>query len=108
MDGYYRAASIQVLTSDMEGLPMTLLEGKSHGLPLVAFDIMTGPSDIIDDGVNGCLIAPGDLDAMAQAIAQLMDDPALRQKYSKNAQMGMEKFDKNTILQYWEQLLKEV
>ena len=106
MDTYYRTASIQVLTSDMEGLPMTLLEGKSHRLPLVAFDIMTGPSDIIADGVNGCLIEPFNLDAMAQAIAQLMDDPTLRQNYSENAQIGMEKFSKNTILSSWEEILQ--
>lgn len=108
MDEYYRSAAIQVLTSDMEGLPMTLLEGKSHGLPLVAFDIMTGPSDIIDDGINGFLIAPFDLDAMAEKIAQLTDNPTLRQKYSENAKIGMEKFDKSNILQTWAQLLKEV
>ena len=108
MDTYYRSAAIQVLTSDMEGLPMTLLEGKSHGLPLVAFDIMTGPSDIIDSGVNGYLIEPFDLDAMAAKLAELMDNDTLRQTFSANAPMGMEKFSKSVILQTWEKLLKEV
>lgn len=108
MDEYYRTAAIQVLTSDMEGLPMTLLEGKGHSLPLVAFDIITGPSDIIDDGINGYLIEPFDLDTMAAKLAQLMDDDALRQTFSANAHIGMEKFDKHHILQAWQQLLKEV
>ena len=108
MDEYYRTAAIQVLTSDMEGLPMTLLEGKGHHLPLVAFDIMTGPSDIIDEGINGYLIEPFDLDAMAEKIAALMDNPTLRKNYSENSKIGMEKFSKPTILQSWENLLKEV
>ena len=55
-----------VMTSQMEGLPMVLLEAKSWGLPLVSFDIMTGPSDIIQDGINGYLIEEGNIDEMAE------------------------------------------
>ncbi len=107
MDAQYQKAAMLVLTSDMEGLPMTLLEGKGWGLPLLAFDIMTGPSDIIADGVNGCLVPPFDLDTMAEKLAQLMDDAALRQNYSDNSVAGMEKFSEEAILNQWEALLEE-
>lgn len=106
MDAQYKTAAMLVLTSDMEGLPMTLLEGKGWGLPLAAFDIMTGPSDIIDDGVNGCLTEAFDLDAMAQKLAMLMDDDALRQRLSAGSAVGMEKFSEDTILHAWEELLR--
>lgn len=106
MDEYYRSAAIQVLTSDMEGLPMTLLEGKGYKLPLVAFDIMTGPSDIIDDGLNGYLIEAFDLDAMAEKIAALMDSDNLRQSLSAHAHIGMEKFERDTILNSWMEVLQ--
>lgn len=106
MDQQYKAAAIQVLTSDMEGLPMTLLEGKGWGLPLVAFDIMTGPSDIITNGINGYLIEPFDLDAMAEKLTALMDDEALRLQMSHNTSANMEKFSENHILTLWEALLK--
>ena len=86
---------------------MVLLEGKAHGLPLVSFDIMTGPSDIIDDGINGYLVAPFDTDAMARKLETLMTDHALRLKMSENAAVGMEKFSEETILRAWETLLKE-
>ena len=108
MEEQYKTAAIQVLTSDMEGLPMTLLEGKGWGLPLVAFDIMTGPSDIIDDGVNGYLIAPFNLDAMAQKLTVLMDNRNQRQALSAGAVVGMNRFSEETILTAWERLLKEV
>lgn len=108
MDGWYRGAAMLVMTSDMEGLPMTLLEGKGWGLPLVAFDIMTGPSDIIADGVNGYLVSPFDLDAMAQRIAVLMDDAALRERMSVNSMMGMDLFSAEGIAEKWERLLKEI
>ena len=106
MDAQYQSAAIQVLTSDMEGLPMTLLEGKGWGLPLVAFDIMTGPSDIIEDGVNGYLIGAFDLDAMADKLAMLMDDTALRRQLSAGSSVGMEKFSEKTILSAWEEILE--
>lgn len=107
MASMYSSAAMLVMTSDMEGLPMVLLEGKSHGLPLVSFDIMTGPSDIIDQGINGFLIEPYDTAAMAQKIEELMDNHALRQQMSENAAVGIEKFSEETILNAWETLLKE-
>lgn len=106
MDGQYQKAAMLVLTSDMEGLPMTLLEGKSWGLPLLAFDIMTGPSDIIDDGVNGYLVEPFDLEAMAEKLERLMDDASLRRELSAGSVVGMDKFSGERILASWEEVLR--
>ena len=47
-----------VMTSSYEGFPMTLLEGMKMALPLVSFDVPTGPNEIIKDGINGFLIPP--------------------------------------------------
>ena len=106
METMYRKAALLVMTSEMEGLPMVLLEGKSYSLPLVSFDIMTGPSDIINDGVNGYLVEPFDLDAMAHKLRSLMEDAALRSRMAENAAVGMEKFSEETILSAWKQLLE--
>ena len=108
MDAVYQKAACLVLTSDMEGLPMVLLEGKSWGLPLLAFDIMTGPSDIIADDVNGYLIPAHDMERMAEQLAGLMDDTGLRRRFSEQSQNGMERFDRENILNAWEALLKGV
>lgn len=106
MEAQYRSAAMVVMTSLMEGLPMVLLEAKSYGLPLVSFDIMTGPRDIIEDGVNGYLIPPGDVDVMAEKLACLMDSDTLRCQMSKNAALGMEQFSETKILEEWEKLLE--
>lgn len=53
---YMKKAEILVLPSRTEGLPMVLLEAKARRLPCVSFDIMTGPSEIIQDKKNGFLI----------------------------------------------------
>lgn len=103
----YRRAAMLVMTSDLEGLPMVLLEGKAHGLPLAAFDIMTGPSEIIRDGVDGFLVAPFDLETMAQRIAELMDQEQLRIRMSENTLQNLEDFSSAKILSLWDKLLKE-
>ena len=105
MDGMYRKAAVLVMTSDMEGLPMVLLEGKAHHLPLIAFDIMTGPSDIIDDGVNGYLVRPFDTAGMAARIRALVEDDELRCSMAENAVIGMEKFSEKRILESWQEVL---
>ena len=107
MDAMYKKAAMLVMTSDLEGLPMVLLEGKAHHLPLIAFDIMTGPSDIIDDGENGYLIQPFDTAQMAEKIRLLIEDDELRCRMAEKATIGMDKFSEERIINIWKDLLKE-
>lgn len=107
MDSMYRKAAMLVMTSDMEGLPMVLLEGKAYGMPLVAFDIMTGPSDIIEDGVNGYLVEAFDLRTMTDRISALIESMKLRMTMSQQAKIGMGKFSEKMILSKWRKLLGE-
>lgn len=108
MESQYRSAAMVVLTSQMEGLPMVLLEAKSFGLPLVSFDIMTGPRDIIEDGVNGYLIQPYDMDKMAEKIIALIDSLALRQLFSVHSQDDMERFSWQNIRAAWDSVLYNI
>lgn len=107
MKEIYTNASMLVMTSDMEGLPMVLLEAKSYGLPLVAFDIMTGPRDIIDNQENGFLIKPFDLKEMENKIKQLIIDDELRKNMSEKTKNGMDKFSEKNIIEKWTKLLGE-
>ncbi len=52
----YLKSSIYIMTSKYEGFPMVLLEAKAFGLPIIAFDCPTGPSEIIRNGEDGFLI----------------------------------------------------
>jgi len=56
IEAVYRKADFFVLPSDFEGLPITLLEALSFGLPSVAFAECNGPNEIIQNGVNGQLV----------------------------------------------------
>lgn len=107
--GYYlNRAQIYVMTSRLEGLPMCLLEAKSFSLPSVSFDIPTGPNEIIEDGVNGYLIAPFDCGDMAEKLARLMEDDVLRADFAAHAQDNIGKFRLEGILRDWNEVLSRV
>lgn len=108
MQHEYQDAAIYVMTSLYEGLPMVLLEAKANGLPLVSFDIETGPDEIIRDGVNGFLIPPYDTKIMAERICQLIENNDLRKRFSDNAKLDLEKFSSDRIIEQWNDLIKDV
>ena len=87
---------------------MVLLEAKANGLPLVSFDIETGPDEIIRDGVNGFLIPPYDTEIMAERICQLIENNDLRKRFSDNAKLDLEKFSSDRIIEQWNDLIKDV
>lgn len=97
-----------VLTSYREGLPLVLLEAKACGLPAVSFDVTTGPREIIEDGKDGYLIPPYDLDKMAQRIEGLMLDAEKRAAFSEQTQAGIHKFEKDEIYRQWQALIEEL
>lgn len=108
VDYYLKKAQIFVMTSRTEGLPMCLLEAKAFSIPSVSFDIQTGPNEIIKDGVNGYLIRPFDCQDMTEKLMRLMGDETLRAKFSDHVHDDIEKFQMETILSDWNQVLEQV
>ncbi len=96
-----------VMTSIMEGLPMTLLEAKGNKLPMVAFDIETGPSEIIDNDVNGYLVDAYDTEKMAEKIVELIENEEKRKQFSENTKENMDKFSKKDIIEKWIKIIEE-
>jgi len=74
----WRRAAIGVLPSTYgEGVPKALLEAAACGRPIVATD-MPGCRAVVRNGETGLLVPPGDIAALAAALARLAGDPALR------------------------------
>jgi glycosyltransferase involved in cell wall biosynthesis len=73
------ALDVFCLVSYKEGLPLSLIEAMASGLPVVATDI-DGVRDVVQAGVNGMVVAPDDVDALAHALTRLSSDPALRRR----------------------------
>ena len=101
----YHKYAFLVLPSYREGLPLVLLEAAACKLPMVSFDIMTGPNEIIIDDENGMLIPPYDCEAMAEGIEKLIENGALRKRYSEGTQRYLDKFDYERILEDWKDIL---
>ena len=102
----YRDYALLTLTSYREGLPLVLLEGLAKGLPLVSFDVDTGPRDIIEDGVNGRLLPCYDCQAFADALDGLMDDEDLRAAMADASLLRLGAFSEDAILERWVNLFE--
>lgn len=72
---YLKRARVFVLSSLYEGLPTVLIEAMALGLPCVATDCKSGPSEILAGGRYGTLTPVGDVDAIADAIANTLNYP---------------------------------
>jgi glycosyltransferase involved in cell wall biosynthesis len=80
---FYEEADVVCLPSRAEGVPMTLLEGMAHGLPVLATRV-GGIPDLVDEA-SGVLVAPGDVAGLADAIATFASDRPARGRMGEAA-----------------------
>jgi colanic acid/amylovoran biosynthesis glycosyltransferase len=69
-----------VLPSFAEGVPVTLMEALGAAVPVVATQV-GGVSELVDQGVNGFVVRPGDPEPLARRLIELLGDPGLRQRF---------------------------
>ncbi len=98
-------ASAFVLPSRYEGFPNALLEAMACGLPCVASDCESGPAEIIRDGVDGLLVPPEDVDALAEALRQLVSDQAHRARLGRRAEEVVSRFSPDAFFARWDDVL---
>ncbi|GIE97498.1 glycosyltransferase family 4 protein [Paractinoplanes rishiriensis] len=108
LDAELAKASIFVLSSRREGLPMVLLEAMGAGVPAVSFDCPTGPAEVVDDGVNGLLIPAEDVAGLAAGLARLIADEGEREKMSLAARETAAHYAMPVVAAQWEALFAEL
>ncbi len=80
---FYATADAFCLPSFAEGIPVVLMEAMSMEIPCVTTQI-AGIPELIRNGIDGMLVAASDIDGLTEALARLMDDPALRERLGKS------------------------
>lgn len=101
---YYRKASFVCLTSFYEGWGMTLTEGMSYGCIPCTFNNYGAASDIIDDGVNGCLIDAFNIKEYSTRLSDIISSDIKRDKMSRAALAKVEEFSVECVVKRWENL----
>ncbi len=102
IERFYQAADILVMPSLREGWPNVLIEAMSSGLPIVASRLAGSTDVLIEDGVTGRLVVPGDVAGFAAAIAEVLGDPALAAQRGADARRVVEaRYDMQKIAEGW-------
>ena len=105
VEHYYLTSKIFAFSSASEGFPNVIGEAMSAALPVVAFDCIAGPSDLVADGSNGFLIPLKDNDLFAQKLQILIDNPQLRESMGENSKAFIAKFELNYICAAFEKFI---
>ncbi len=106
-DEYVRS-SLMVMSSHYEGFPMVMIEAMACGVPVVSFDFKCGPRDIIDDGVNGRLVENDNVEALANAMTDLMTDEYFRKSMAQQARKVVATYSEEAIMKQWTDLFKKL
>lgn len=94
---YYNKSKIFAFPSSSEGFPNVIGEALSAGLPVVAYDCIAGPSDLINDGENGFLVELFNEKVFEKKLNLLMENKELRNEMSKKAENSIAKFELQRI-----------
>ncbi|WP_108424727.1 glycosyltransferase family 4 protein [Flagellimonas amoyensis] len=105
---FYNRSKIFAFSSNYEGFPNALIEAMHFGLPCISTDCPTGPSELIHDGDNGFLTPVGDMEQFGNKLQELMDNPELRDKFSKKAMDTTSKFEVQYVTVKWEKVIESV
>ena len=104
----YIKSSMLLMTSRTEGMPMTIIESMTCGVPVVAFDCPYGPSDLIRDGENGYLIPYDDDKMFVSRVVSLMDDEKMRRDMGQMGRTKTKEYAPASVMSQWLKLFQQI
>jgi len=106
IDKYYNSCRIFAFSSIFEGFPNALIEAMHFGIPCISTDCPTGPSELIEDGINGFLIPMNNEEVLTEKINQLILKEDLRLSCGKNGQKTVDQFKVDSVVKQWNKIIK--
>jgi N-acetylgalactosamine-N,N'-diacetylbacillosaminyl-diphospho-undecaprenol 4-alpha-N-acetylgalactosaminyltransferase len=103
---YFKNAKFLVMSSKYEGFPMSLIEALACGTPVISFNCISGPKEIIVDMENGLLVENQDFEKLGSAINLFVEDEVLLAKCKSNSLDSVRKFSIKEIGKQWFDLMK--
>ncbi|MDT3428873.1 poly(glycerol-phosphate) alpha-glucosyltransferase [Paenibacillus forsythiae] len=104
----FERATASVLTSKHEGFGLVITESMAAGAPVISYDILYGPNDIINNGVNGFIIENNNIKELAKVIILFLKDADMKKKMSEEARKVSETFSFAEYTRKWLEFLEEI
>ena len=105
---YFKNAEFLIMTSELEGFPMVLIESLACGSPVVSYDCPTGPREIIQHEKNGLLVKANDKGKMTDSLNRMIEDSELYNKLRANAKNSVAHLSMDKIAAEWKSLIEKV
>lgn len=103
---FLEKASILMMTSEYEGLPLSILEAQAYGVVPVAFDSFASLKDVVTPFETGVVVEKfGDIEEYVQKLSELMYDESYRMELSRNGKNSSHKFSSKKIASEWLKIL---
>ena len=102
-----KSCKIYILPSKNEGLPMGLIEAMSHSKAVITTPV-GGIPELINNGQNGILVEPGNIEQIRRSLQNLISDPTEITRLSRNARKSVEPLSMEIYNEKLQMLWKEV
>ncbi len=103
----FHAADATILSSSWENFPHTVVEALAVGTPVLAMEV-GGVSEVVHDGVNGLLVAPGDTAALGEAVRRYFADEGLRERLRGAAAASVTEYAPERVFGELEETLRRI
>lgn len=104
VENWLRKSKVFLLTSDSEGLALSMMEAMMSGLPAVVSDV-GDLGDLVEDGVNGYLVPRRSPELFADRVVELLTDARKLEEFSQAARRSALRYETQTTIQRWDSIL---